>query len=164
MKKTLYTIIVLSILLFALKASSETSYSYLDKIKKISISSKIYNLEQKEDFFTDKQCPSKSFNVVPIDLNSDGQNELFVSNPDNNGNFFYFWRIYRNDGRSYKKIGQMACTDIRISSKHSDNYKEIECYNYLSLVEGRLKTYKHFGDEYISDSESKIRSSAFYQN
>jgi hypothetical protein len=143
-------------------ASAEENYLYINELGKTSVSSPIYAYEKDLDLFDNYQAPAGSFNVVPVDLNADGQQEFFVSNPMNNGLFAYFWRIYQRRNKTIKPIGELFCTSVRLSQNTTDGYKDIECYSYLSLAEGYIHTFKHFGDEYFLDSKKRVLSRTFY--
>lgn len=146
----------------ALSASAEESYVYINKLKKIFVPPSIYSKEKASDFFNSFDTPANTFKVIPYDLNNDGKPEYFVSNPDNNGLYFYFWRIYEHQGKDIMPVGEMGCTAIRLSPVYTDGYQDIECYSYISLVEGYLKTYRHFGRQYYSDNQRKVHSKEFF--
>lgn len=163
----LYTIFILSIFIIITASSiilAEQLYIYLDNEKISSVPAPIYSAEKKKDFFTSSEAPPKSFKVIKIDLNKDGNDEYFVSNPNNNGAFHYFWRIYQKENKSFKEIGEMGCTSIRITNDITDYHKDIDCYTHISLVEGYLFKYRHFGNEYHYKDKKRIASRHYYQN
>lgn len=141
---------------------AENTYVYIDKLKKNTLPTSIYKIEKDYDLFETWESPSNTFKVITFDLNNDKKSEYFVSNPENNGLYAYFWRIYESDNKEFTPIGEMFCTSIRITSQYTDNYRDIECYSYISLVEGYLGLYKHFGNEYNFNSKQKINSAEYY--
>ena len=149
-------IIILAMFLISSNLLAENKVYFIEKLKKTYLPPAIYALEKKADLFSSNQAPSAKFNVSKFDLNKDGKDEYIVSNPHNNGAYNYFWRIYEETNTSYRQIGEMGCTSIRITSDITDGYMNLECYTYSSLVEGYLKTYQHFGDEYFFEDQKKL--------
>lgn len=145
-----------------LATTGENQYVYLDKLKRTNLPPAVYLKEKGYDLFDHPSFPAKGFTVIRYDLNNDGNKELFVSNPDNNGAFIYFWRIYNQSGKSFERIGEMGCTSLRITSEISDNYMDLDCYVYRSMAEGYFSKYKHFGSQYFIESKEKIKSKDYY--
>jgi len=162
-----YKAFIISVIIILVGTSiilADQAFIYIDKETKSPLPSPIYMAEKKKDYFTRSEAPQKSFKVIKIDLNNDGINEYFVSNPNNNGAFHYFWRLYKLDNKTFKEIGEMGCTTIRITNDITDDHKDIDCFTHISLVEGYLFKYKHFGNEYHYENKKRMTSNNYYQN
>lgn len=161
MKKILLLVII-TFLYIQGSAIADEEVVYIDGLKKIIIPSSLYSIEKDKDYFYNWESPLNKMNVTPFDLDEDGTSELFVSNPYNNSLFFKFWRVYKSTNKGYKLIAEMPCSSIRVCSGKSDGYKDIECYNYVTVVEGLLSRFRFFSDQYYSNCTNKIESRHFY--
>lgn len=157
-------ILTIAIMPFCLMTLAKNTFIYIHDLKTGFLPSPVYAFEKKLDMFSPSEAPKGSFKVIPFDLNGDGTKELFVSNPDNNGFFTFFWRIYQYENKTYQPIAEMGCTSIRISSRSTNDYNDVQCYSYLSLAEGYLRNYKFFGGEYQYEDTKRVNSREYYDD
>lgn len=160
--KYLILLLLISVLPGLCMPVSAEMYDFVEVKDSIPVPSSIMKMEQSYDLFDAHTTGKKDFTTLPYDLNGDQKPEYFVSNANNNGLYGRFWRIYQQEGKGFKAIGQMACTGIKVDTGSTNPYNDIYCYKASSVVEGILSRLVFFADCYVLDKQYKATSREFY--